>query len=196
MRLRLVVFAFGLVAISTAAHADPCKAISDDGTMPSYLSVGSTFSGKVVHVIDGDSMCIAVGAGHENWVEVRLTDFYAPESSSAGGPAAKAALERIALGKNASCVAGLRTYDRVAARCSIDGQGVGDQMHRAGVKEGGRAYRGEGDFAPISPRSSTSSGMSCAELRARGGARRGEPGYRAEWDGDGDGIACEPYRRR
>jgi hypothetical protein len=22
----------------------------------------------------------------------------------------------------------------------------------------------------------------------------GEPGYRAEMDGDGDGIACEPYR--
>lgn len=23
---------------------------------------------------------------------------------------------------------------------------------------------------------------------------RGEPGYRADMDGDGDGIACEPYR--
>lgn len=23
---------------------------------------------------------------------------------------------------------------------------------------------------------------------------RGEPGYRVEMDGDGDGIACEPYR--
>lgn len=25
---------------------------------------------------------------------------------------------------------------------------------------------------------------------------RGEPGYRPEMDGDGDGIACEPFRRR
>jgi hypothetical protein len=41
-----------------------------------------------------------------------------------------------------------------------------------------------------------STGLSCAEIRARGGARRGEPGYRAEWDGDNDGIACEPYRGR
>lgn len=36
----------------------------------------------------------------------------------------------------------------------------------------------------------------CREARARGAApiHRGSPGYRAEMDGDGDGIACEPYR--
>jgi hypothetical protein len=35
----------------------------------------------------------------------------------------------------------------------------------------------------------------CNEVRAAGKAplRVGEPGYRAEMDGDGDGIACEPY---
>ena len=36
----------------------------------------------------------------------------------------------------------------------------------------------------------------CNEVRAAGKAplRVGEPGYRPEMDGDGDGIACEPYR--
>jgi len=35
----------------------------------------------------------------------------------------------------------------------------------------------------------------CDEVRAAGKAplRVGEPGYRPEMDGDGDGIACEPY---
>ena len=35
----------------------------------------------------------------------------------------------------------------------------------------------------------------CDEARAAGVApmRRGEPGYREGLDGDGDGIACEPY---
>ena len=35
----------------------------------------------------------------------------------------------------------------------------------------------------------------CNEVRAAGKAplRAGEPGYRAEMDGDGDGIACEAY---
>ena len=35
----------------------------------------------------------------------------------------------------------------------------------------------------------------CNEVRAAGKAplRAGEPGYREEMDGDGDGIACEPH---
>lgn len=39
---------------------------------------------------------------------------------------------------------------------------------------------------------------SCAEARAAGAApmRRGQPGYNPNLDGDNDGIACEPYRRR
>jgi endonuclease YncB( thermonuclease family) len=38
----------------------------------------------------------------------------------------------------------------------------------------------------------------CAEARAAGAAPiyRGQPGYRQEMDGDGDGIACEPYHGR
>lgn len=37
----------------------------------------------------------------------------------------------------------------------------------------------------------------CAAARAAGAAplRRGQPGYGIHMDGDGDGIACEPYRR-
>lgn len=38
----------------------------------------------------------------------------------------------------------------------------------------------------------------CNEVRAAGAAPlyRGQPGYRPDMDGDGDGIACEPYRGR
>lgn len=38
----------------------------------------------------------------------------------------------------------------------------------------------------------------CRAARAAGAAPiyRGQPGYRPEMDGDGDGIACEPYRPR
>jgi hypothetical protein len=37
----------------------------------------------------------------------------------------------------------------------------------------------------------------CKAAWAAGAApiNRGGPGYRDEMDGDGDGIACEPYRR-
>jgi hypothetical protein len=39
---------------------------------------------------------------------------------------------------------------------------------------------------------------SCSEARTAGAAPiyRGSPGYRGGMDGDGDGVACEPYRGR
>lgn len=51
---------------------------------------------------------------------------------------------------------------------------------------------------PSSPARSGTYYRSCKELRAAGAAplRRGQPGYRVEMDGDGDGIACEPFRQR
>ena len=38
----------------------------------------------------------------------------------------------------------------------------------------------------------------CDEARAVGAAPiyQGQPGYRSDMDGDGDGVACEPYRGR
>lgn len=121
------------------ALADPCKLIPDRGRAPAWLHKGATFSGPVVYVGDGDNLCVSVGprAGLD-WVEVRVADFYAPELHTPEGPAAKAALERIAMGRRVNCVAGKRSYDRVVAVCRLNGRSLGDLMRRAGVPEGGR----------------------------------------------------------
>ena len=121
----------------TVALADPCKAIPDKGPMPAYLAPGQTFAGPVTYVGDGDSLCVAVGKTPDQWVEVRLADFYAPELSEPGGKAAKQALQRIALGERLVCIAGRRTYDRVAAKCTLRGVPVSALMRRAGILEGG-----------------------------------------------------------
>ena len=42
-----------LLALATAAHADPCKLIPDKGPMPSWLR-GGTFQGPVSYVGDGE----------------------------------------------------------------------------------------------------------------------------------------------
>jgi micrococcal nuclease len=128
-----------LVLTGTPALADPCKAVPDKGPAPAWLRHGSTFAGPVVYVGDGDSLCVdARGAGPAGWVEVRLSDFYAPEISSATGPAAKAILEKIAKGRRVECVAGKQSYDRIVATCSLLGRSLGDFMRSAGVREGGR----------------------------------------------------------
>lgn len=136
--MRLPLLALSLLA--TPALADPCKAIPDRGPAPAeYVSPGATFSGRVVYVGDGDGLCVAVGPRQGlDWVEVRLADFYAPELQEPGGAEAKAALERIARGKRAVCVAEGKSWDRAVARCTINGRSVGDLMRRDGVVEGGR----------------------------------------------------------
>lgn len=127
------------LAVALPAHADPCKAIPDRGPLPAYLSRGATFSGSVAYVGDGDSLCVDVaGSGPTGWVEVRLADFYAPELAEAGGAEAKAALVRIAMGRVVYCLADHRTYDRIAARCTLQGVSLGDRMRAAGVGQGGR----------------------------------------------------------
>lgn len=112
--------------------------------MPVSLAPGKAFSGLVVYIGDGDSLCVAVGPTQGNWVEVRLADFYAPELHETGGPQAKAGLEQIAKGKRVECVADHRSYDRVVAVCRLQGESLGTALKRAGAAEGGRAYRAGG----------------------------------------------------
>lgn len=122
--------AFVLAVWAPAAHADPCEGASPP--------VGARFSGVVRYVGDGDGLCIGQTSDPSGWIEVRLADFYAPELQQPGGPEAKAALERIVLGRRVACVAGRRSYDRVVARCTVEGVSLGDLLRRAGVVEGGR----------------------------------------------------------
>lgn len=121
----LIALGFG-----SQAAADPCEA-------PLPRS-GATFSGTVRYVGDGDGLCVGSHPDPRTWIEVRVSDFYAPELSEPGGQEAKAALRRIALGQRTACRAGRASYDRVIARCTIKGRSVGDLLRRAGVREGGR----------------------------------------------------------
>lgn len=128
MRQGLIVLAVAFVP--GLAIADPCTA--------SLPSPGTSFSGQVRYVGDGDSLCVGPSTDSGTWIEVRVADFYAPELHTPDGPKAKAALERITMGRTAVCVAGRRSYDRVVAQCSIGGSSIGELMRRAGVVEGGR----------------------------------------------------------
>lgn len=189
-------------AWSGVAMADPCTAIPEVGPTPSHLNPGSTFSGMVAYVGDGDSLCVALGPQPNSWVEVRLSDFYAPELAATGGPEARAALEDAVLWKQVTCVAENRTYDRIAARCTISGQPVSAMLRTAGVREGGNGRQPQQVQATRHPVTAVSSSRgafrNCAAAREAGAAPlyRGQPGYGAHMDRDGDGVACEPYRGR
>lgn len=123
------------------AAADPCRAIPDRGPMPAHLAPGRTFRGPVAYVGDGDGLCVALGRDPGRWAEVRLADFYAPELSEPGGWRAREQLARMVMGRVVVCLAGRRSYDRVVARCTLDGVSIGDRLRALGVAEGGRGRR-------------------------------------------------------
>lgn len=61
-----------------------------------------------------------------------------------------------------------------------------------------RSYAAEADRASRAPSRASVYYRNCNEARAAGVTPlyRGDPGYGAHMDGDGDGVACEPYRGR
>lgn len=212
-RLAGLAMAGGLALSASSALADPCEAVTESGPTPQHLRPGATLSGSVVLIIDGDSLCVATGSGEQTWVEVRLADFNAPETSQSAGPAAKAALSRVAFGQEANCVAQGRTYDRIAAICRINGRTIGELLRAADIPQGGNGDTQQSLWAKPAPatlptqtrRTTTSQRQrvgayfrSCAAARAAGAApmMRGEPGFNPNLDRDGDGIACEPLRPR
>jgi micrococcal nuclease len=139
---RLLIGTLLALAVSpSAVYADPCDLIPERGPMPAEVRRGQSFSGPVVYVGDGDSLCVALGPSRSQWAEVRLADFYAPEIHEAGGPEAKRALSRLVEGRGVECVAEHRSYDRVVAVCRLAGRDIGELMRASGVREGGRGRR-------------------------------------------------------
>lgn len=96
MRVPGCLIALALIALPTLAYADPCE-----GELP--RCAGETFTGAVRYIGDGDSLCVGQSSDPNTWIEVRLADVNAPELNGQGG---RAALERIAMGRQAICVAG------------------------------------------------------------------------------------------
>lgn len=127
MRVKALLLVAAVIAAPSFARADPCA-----GALP--RRAGETFSGAVRYVGDGDGLCVGPSDDPGTWIEVRLADFNAAELNSPGGPAAKALLERIAMGRQAQCVAGggrsrrVISYDRVVATCRINGRSIGDLL--------------------------------------------------------------------
>jgi endonuclease YncB( thermonuclease family) len=125
---RAVLSAAGTLVVlvpPAVAAADPCKAVPDKGAVPSHLSPGKRFSGTVRYIVDGDGLCVGRSSDPAGWVEVRLADFRAPELREPSGEGAKQSLRMLVFGRQVDCVAGRRSYDRIVARCTLNGPAPG-----------------------------------------------------------------------
>lgn len=135
--------AFALLAATMSALAFPTAAAGDPCTAPLPSHPGEAFSGVVRYVGDGDSLCVGASRDHATWIEVRLSDFDAPELHSPQGSRSRQYLRDIALGREIRCVAvrgrtgRVLVWDRVIARCTIQGRAIGEVLRAAGAPEGG-----------------------------------------------------------
>ena len=126
---------FVACAVLACAWASPALADPCEGAIPCK---GTTFSGVVRYVGDGDGLCVGPAGRPDLWIEIRLADFYAPELHEPGGANAKRRLERLVSGRTLTCRAGRRSYDRVVATCALGGRPLGSLLRDAGGIEGGR----------------------------------------------------------
>jgi hypothetical protein len=87
LRIILATTLLSLTA-ATVAHADPCE-----GRLQTLH--GETFAGTVRYVGDGDSLCVGRTSNPNDWIEVRLADFDAPELRERDGRRSRDILTRL-----------------------------------------------------------------------------------------------------
>lgn len=133
-----IIFATTLLSLTaaTTARADPCE-----GRLPTRH--GDAFAGTVRYVGDGDSLCVGRTADPNEWIEVRLADFDAPELREPDGRRGHEILTRLARGRQVNCVATrgrsgrVNSHDRVIATCRLNGQNLGNLLRSRGAPQGG-----------------------------------------------------------
>jgi hypothetical protein len=125
-----------LLALAAAAFllggflASPVAAApSTDDVCKGSPVEGATIRGPVLHVLDSQTICVALGFDPSRWIPMRVAD--APTATT------RATLMAVAFGKNVDCVVGAD----MSARCSVDGQSVGTAAAAPEMIEAGRAWR-------------------------------------------------------
>lgn len=134
--IRLFVITIATIALPAVAHADPCE-----GQLPSRA--GQVFSGIVRYVGDGDSLCVGRTTDPNEWIEVRLADFDAPELREPEGPRSRDILARLLRGREVTCTATrgrsgrVLSHDRVIATCRLNGRTIGALLRQLDAPQGG-----------------------------------------------------------
>lgn len=119
-----VVVAAGLLGAGSATAA-PCGAQT--------LTVGSTLRGPVLHVLDGATLCVALGTAPSDWAALRLSD--APPAST------RSLLMAVAFAKDVDCTVVEAGEAEPVALCAIDGRRLGDLARKPKARRAARAWR-------------------------------------------------------
>ena len=126
------VLAAGLSVFAQAGDASAAEA-AQPCTGPSPIA-GVEIKGPVLHVIDGRTLCVALGFEPDTWIPLRLVDVPADspilKASTRSTPAnARGALMEGAFAKMAVCRTLKDDDGQVVAACEIEGKPLGRALN-------------------------------------------------------------------
>ncbi|MFN3512463.1 MAG: hypothetical protein ACK41C_05430 [Phenylobacterium sp.] len=102
-------------------------------------AVGAVLRGPVLHVPDGETLCLALGAEPAQWVELRLQ---APSLHRASaGPSSRGTLMAAAFAKDALCEIVASADGAPVAACEIEGRPLTELLDRPQVQAAAHAWR-------------------------------------------------------
>ncbi|HEX2562004.1 hypothetical protein [Phenylobacterium sp.] len=116
----------GGLAFADAAHAGVCS-----GPLP---KPGEVIEGPVLHVEDGQTLCVAEGFEPEKWVPLRVAD-------AAGDGTPKSALMAAAFGKDAVCKIEALADGHAVASCTIEQRPLAALLQKPGVLKAAGDWR-------------------------------------------------------
>lgn len=137
-----VVFAAGLSLCALAGPANAAPAGPCTGPSP---VAGVQIRGPVLHVIDGETICVALGYAPDEWIRLRLAD--APVASPirhiSNTPQAdpKSVMMAAAFARMAECRTELDANREVVAVCTVDGVPLGRALRDGGVIAASMSWR-------------------------------------------------------
>lgn len=140
------VFAAGLLLLAVPSQASAQDAAPQNPcTGPSPVA-GVEIRGPVLHVIDGQTICVALGFETDAWIRLKLADAPVAKalrktSNTGQEPDPRGALMQAALAKMATCRTIRDQSGGVAALCEVDGKPLGELLRDPNVVAASYAWR-------------------------------------------------------
>ena len=131
MRRLLLLGAITLAtALCGAAQAAVCRGEAPAGA--------ETIRGPVLHVLDGDTLCVAMGADPSTWVAIRIADGL--RNASTAGPE-RETLMAASFGQDVTCRIVGQSDGMALGECRTSAGSVADLTSKASFVAAGRDWR-------------------------------------------------------
>ena len=130
----MIIAGFALAVCAGGAQAgEACRAPAP--------AIGTEVHGPVLHVLDGNHLCVALGGTPDSWLEIEMPDARLTKASGNPDGDPRGALMSVAFAQNVTCRIVDRAANGAVAACSLDGRPLGDLALKPQAIGAGRAWR-------------------------------------------------------